>query len=145
MTKDLFEKMSTNWQNMAIAFETYCKSRGLDSQNHLWIVALLLEDAKYTQKEITELMHISKQLTNAIIKQFWQQGYVELKERSDDRRQKEISLTTSGKVWAKGIIEPFNEAITSAAARFESTELATFMELLERYDVALSEELGERS
>ena len=46
-----------------------------------------------TQKLICEQSLYTKQTVNTIIKAFWQQGYLELKEDPADRRNKTIHFT----------------------------------------------------
>lgn len=62
-------------------------------------------DMPVTQRLICEATHLSKTTVHAIIAGFVKQGYVELQEMADDRRQKSICFTDSGYVYAKPIME----------------------------------------
>jgi len=118
----------------------YAKNIGINITTLFILELLAMEDEKYTQKDLCEKLMLPKQLVNAVIKTFWEQGYVELKEAAD-RRHKIIYLTHSGRAYADSILTPFNLADERAWDIFTDSELTSIATALERYERAMEENL----
>lgn len=63
-----------------------------------------------TQKEICERLSANKQTVGAIISRFHKKGFLIFEEVAEDKRNKRIRFTKSGKEYAKAIIPPAAEA-----------------------------------
>jgi DNA-binding MarR family transcriptional regulator len=90
-------------------------------------------EENYTQKDLCDKLMLPKQVINSIIKSFWEQGYVELRE-AKDRRNKEIILTAQGKKYAKSILHPMQCAESKAWECFTEEEIIAFVEMMEKYE-----------
>ena len=88
------------------AYAKCAKRYGLTT-NELFVLDILwFAEGGCTQKEICDRMSANKQTINAIITRFDKQGYISYAEVKEDRRNKRIVLTDSGKAYAKDIIPP---------------------------------------
>lgn len=82
-----------------------------------------------TQREISDKLSTNKQTVNAIITRFDRQGFISYSEVKEDRRNKRIALTESGKAYAKGIIPPAADAENLAMADMPAEKAAELVEL----------------
>jgi DNA-binding MarR family transcriptional regulator len=130
--KALFSALKEAWHKMDCLFNSYAKSKGLNFPTVL--VLQLLHDSTevYTQKDICEKLGLPKQLVFSIIKPFWEQGYVELRE-AKDRRNKEVIITEKGMEYAVSILQPLEEAEANAWANFSDEELIKFVKTMSEY------------
>ena len=103
-------------------YSLYAKSVGLNYTTILVLQILFDSTDIYTQKEICEMLGLPKQYVNAIIKSFWEQGFVKLKE-TKDRRIKEIITTNKGIEYARVILKPLANAETAALYGFSHREI----------------------
>lgn len=103
--KELINTFMRKLQEIDDLYEQYAKSMGLTSVSLYILEIIYTENCICTQKQICEKTHYPKQTVNVVIKNFWEQGYVELKEIPSDRRNKSIALTAKGKEYAKVCIE----------------------------------------
>ena len=126
------------WYRLDSVVGLYAKGKGINVTTLFILECLAEEDELYTQKILCEKLMLPKQLVNAVIKSFWEQGFVDLKE-AKDRRHKNIMLTEKGKEYAESIINPLNEADERAWDRFSQEELINTAELLEKYAKAMEE------
>jgi DNA-binding MarR family transcriptional regulator len=94
----------------------------------------------YTQKDICEKLGLPKQLVFSIIKPFWEQGYVELRE-AKDRRNKEVIITEKGMEYAVSILQPLEDAEANAWANFSDEELIKFVGTMSAYITAFEKNL----
>ena len=99
-----------------------------------------------TQTDICERMSANKQTINAVITRFYKQGYLSFEEMKEDRRNKRIVFTESGKAYAKVVIPPAADAENLAMADLtteQAKELvklaAIFTENMERRFAAIKE------
>ena len=102
--KEYSELFSKKWKSIEQLSGDYAKAAGLTpmSLNVLSIIYNNLEGC--TQKYICQQIQYNKQSVNMIIKSFWEQGYVELVEMREDRRNKQVKLSESGKLYAEKVI-----------------------------------------
>lgn len=130
--KALFVALKEAGLKMDNQFNLYAKSVGL-SFPAILILQLLHDSTEvYTQRDICERLGLPKQFVYSIIKPFWAQGFVELKE-AKDRRTKEIILTTKGKEYALSILQPMEDAESALLESFSDDELITLVRTMEKY------------
>ena len=140
--KALFSTLKEIWHRMDSQFELYAKSVGLNFTTVITLQFLYEATEVYTQKDICEKLGLPKQLVNSIIKSFWEQGFVKLKE-AKDRRNKDIIVTDKGKEYAISVLKPLEDAEATAWENFTDEELTTFVRIMERYVVSFERELKE--
>lgn len=59
-----------------------------------------------TQKEITDVFGLLKQTVNTVVRQLKQNGYVEIKPCTGDKRERLVCLTQSGREYSDRLVEP---------------------------------------
>lgn len=97
-------------------YDRCAKKNGL-TMNELFVLDILWFAPKgCTQKEISDRLSANKQTINAVITRFYNRGYLTFTEMKEDRRNKRIILTESGKTYAKKIIPPAADAENLAMA-----------------------------
>ena len=97
-------------------YDGCAKMHGL-TVNELFVLDILwFAPEGCTQKEISDRLSTNKQTINAIITRFDKQGFISYAQVKEDRRNKRIILTESGRAYAKDIIPPAAEAENLAMA-----------------------------
>lgn len=105
------------------------KLHGLTT-NELFVLDILwFAPEGCTQKEMSDRMSANKQTINAIITRFDKQGYISYKQVKEDRRNKRIFLTESGKAYAEAIIPPAADAENLAMADIPIEKVAELLNL----------------
>ena len=140
--KALFVTLKEQGYKLDFLYNLYAKSVDLNFTSIL--VLQLLHDATevYTQKDICEKLGLPKHLVNVIIKSFWEQGFVKLKE-AKDRRNKEIIVTSKGKKYAISVLKPLEDIEFSVWDSLSDEELTTFVRAMERYVESFESVLNE--
>ena len=95
------------WKESNIVYEEWAKSHGMSANSLLILEALY--DGICTQKEISQKWCIPKQTINTILKDLEAQGYLELTAMEQDKRNKQIELTSKGRLFADRIITQVQE------------------------------------
>ena len=62
--------------------------------------------AQITQKELCQKLDAPKTSISSMIKRQLKTGYIEMKTNPENKREKLISLTDSGKAFARKLIQP---------------------------------------
>lgn len=110
-------------------YDRCAKMHGL-TVNELFVLDILwFAPDGCTQKEISERLSANKQTVNAIVTRFDKQGFISFAEVKEDRRNKRIVLTDSGKTYAKNIIPPAADAENLAMADMPLEKLAELVKL----------------
>lgn len=141
MSKDKkpMERFMDSVQNIDRLYEEYAKAKGLT------YISLTVLDAIYeapeicTQKYICEVTHYPKQSVNIVIKSFYENGYVELKETPEDRRNKMVILTDKGQKYADEIIGELCRIDKEAIAQFSEHQRDELVRLMELYEQKYSD------
>ena len=95
------------WKESNVVYEEWAKSHGMSANSLLILEALY--DGICTQKEISQKWCIPKQTINTILKDLEAQGYLELTAMEQDKRNKQIELTSKGRLFADRIITQVQE------------------------------------
>ena len=95
------------WKESNVVYEEWAKSHGMSANSLLILEALY--DGICTQKEISQKWCIPKQTINTILKDLEAQGYLELIAMEQDKRNKQIELTSKGKLFVDRIITQVQE------------------------------------
>jgi len=121
--KNALSSLKETWHKIDNLYDLYAKSVGLNFASIL-ILQLLHDSAKtYTQKDLCEKLGLPKQIVNSIMRSFWERGYVELKE-AKDRRNKDIILTDAGVQYAVAVLQPLENAETTAWDSFSAEDVS---------------------
>lgn len=87
-------------------YDKYAKNNGLTMYELFVLDILWFAKNGETQKNMSERMSVNKQTISSIIGKFENLGYVKFVEVEQDRRNKKVHLTESGKAYAQNIIPP---------------------------------------
>ncbi len=96
------------WKDCNAMYEEWAKTQGLSSNGVLVLYSFCEEEA-CTQKIISQKWCIPKQTVNTILKDFLKKGYVEMFSMPEDKRNKLICLTDSGKKYADEVMNRLHE------------------------------------
>ena len=132
MLKNYFSQFNHIMLGIEKIYENYAKSTGLTYMSLTVLQIIYHSDKPCTQKNICESSHYNKQIVNSIIKGFYDKGFVELKEASEDRRNKSISFTAVGKKYADEILLPLSEIEEKALAEISDNEKEQLITLLKK-------------
>ena len=132
MLKRQLARFNHIMQGIEKFYEIYAKSAGLTCMSLTVLEILYHAESPCTQKEICGFSHYNKQVVNTIVKSFYQKGYVEFCAVLDDRRNKHVLLTESGKQYADKIMEPLMEIEEKALSVLSDDERLAMLEMLER-------------
>ena len=133
LRKDAIIKFREIFRRVDIQYSLFAKATGINFTAICILECLSESDVPVTQKELSEKLVIPKQMVNTVIKSFWEQGFVELKETSD-RRSKIIILTEAGKEYSERAVRPLQNVDYLAWGCFSDDEIKTLLELIGRYE-----------
>ena len=98
------QRYYASWKNGSALYEEWSKEHGLSSNGVYVLYAFYEGDGTCTQKMISKNWCIPKQTVNTILKDFQRKGYVEMVSMPEDKRNKLVRLTETGKILADDII-----------------------------------------
>ena len=105
------------------------KMHGL-TVNELFVLDILwCAPEECTQKAMSDRLSVNKQTINAIVTRLDKQGYISYVLVKEDRRNKRIVLTESGRTYAKNIILPAADAENLAMADMPIVKIKELVEL----------------
>ena len=119
-------------QTWNASYEEYAKSVGL-SFTSLSILSAIYRTENCTQKILTEQCFLPKQTVNAVITSFYKKGWVELRELPEDRRNKTVHLTETGRAEAERILQKVWQCEQSAMNQLTEEERAVLLSATRRY------------
>lgn len=140
MANDI-QRFDKIFQKMDRAYEKYAKAFNM-SYSSLALFQLIWENQPCTQKRLCDITMLPKQTVNTIVMSFVRQGYIEMIEQPDDRRQKSMYLNRSGNQFAQKILPKIKEAENVSIQQFSEEEKDKFFTLLEKFSNAFSDALN---
>lgn len=127
------DRLMEKLQMIDRVYEEYAKSKGLTYISLTVLEAIVEAQAHCTQKLICERTHYPKQSVNLIVKAFMESGYVELRELSNDRRNKRICLTEAGQEFAEAVVGVLWRAERAAMERLGEQQGELLLRLIDVY------------
>lgn len=132
-------------------YEYYSRKNGLQGKALAILLWIYYSPRGITQKTIAKRTLSTKQVVNATIKTWREKGYIaDLADTADggpppdrifsrpDRRQKKIALTTAGRIFAAGILDPLRQAEDRAMASLTPVEQNQLVALYAAYSQAFT-------
>ena len=132
MLREQLTKFNSIMQGIERFYEDYAKSVGLTYMSLTVLEIIYYAPNPITQKEICEESHYIKQMVNTIVKNFYENGYIEFKEVESDRRNKYVIFTSNGKEYADKIMKPLMEREEKAIAVLSNEERNEMINMMER-------------
>jgi DNA-binding MarR family transcriptional regulator len=140
--KNAISKFREIFRSVDIQYSNFVKTLGVNFTSICILECLCDSDTLITQKELCKKLALPKQMVNTVIKSFWEQGFVELKE-AKDRRHKVIILTDSGKEYPAKVIKPLQSVDYAAWSCFTNEEMETLIEFVGRYEKSFEQTVNE--
>lgn len=119
-------------QGIERIYENYAKSVGLTYMSFTVLSILYHSEHQITQKEICAQCHYSKQIVNTIIKGFHEKKYVSYEAVPEDKRNKYIVFTESGRQYADEIMLPIIEVEEKAMSALSDKERTQMLAMLDK-------------
>ena len=132
MLREQLTKFNSIMQGIERFYEDYAKSVGLTYMSLTVLEIIYYAPNPITQKEICEESHYIKQMVNTIVKNFYENGYIEFKEVESDRRNKYVLFTSNGKEYADKIMKPLMEREEKAIAVLSNEERNEMINMMEQ-------------
>lgn len=132
MLRKQLEQFNHIMQGIEHFYESYAKSVGLTYMSLTVLQILYYSPKLLTQKEICTESHYNKQVVNTIVKNFYESGYVSYQEVPQDRRNKYVLFTESGKRYADGIMIPLGKKEDDALIVLSEKEREKMISMMER-------------
>lgn len=129
------------WHSIEELFERIVKTEGLTYLSFVVLEAICRTPENCTQKLICEQTRLPKQTVNSVIRSFWEQGYVEIKEIDADRRNKAITLSAAGQAYADKVMEKLTLVEEKAMGQLSFEQMQTLVEISKVIERGLRESL----
>lgn len=114
-------------------YDKYAKKNGILMKTFLVLNVLYYAKDGMTQKDICSRTFHSKQTANLIVKNLRGEGYVTLVENVDDKRNKTVKLTDSGRAYAEKPVKHITWAEDTAMSMFTQQEQEQLIALSRRF------------
>lgn len=145
MNKDLKDSIDTVKKivyEMSSLYHTAAVKTGIsDGEIAVWNV-LLFSYENYSQKDLAEILFMSKQTVNSIVSSMAKRGLIELEHVPGTRNLKVIKLTETGRQFASDNVQWIFEAEEQAMEKTDMSELRAVISLLDKYVENLREKLN---
>lgn len=101
-------------------------------ENTLLLLDILSGKKQHSQKQICDDWHIPRTTLNTIIKECVKSGYIVLLTQSSSK-EKLISLTESGKIFADKVTHTMKEAVQRSMEKVQKEYSTDFIMIFEKY------------
>ena len=98
------------WQETNHVYEEWAKRHGISACCLLTLISINEGGKQCTQKNISQRWSIPKQTVNMILKDLQNKKYVDLIPMQEDKRNKQIQFTVTGKEYADTILSELRKA-----------------------------------
>lgn len=141
--KELY-KYNRAFYDLMSAQESYARQQGMNGKKFQLLLWLYRSPKGIFQQTLAEKTFSTKQVVNAAIKKWKDQGYVEFQADKNDKRAKKVLLTKAGRSYAASIIDTLDQAEESAFGSLNAAEQEQLGVLVTKYAQALITELESR-
>lgn len=131
-TKAYLHELIESWRSIDKLYEQYAKSQGLTYLGLSVLDIICTTPEVCTQKLICEQLFLPKQNVNLIIKSLWEQGYLEMREITSDRRNKQILLSEAGQKYAVQVFGRLNRAEELVIGQLTGDERQMLLSLVQK-------------
>ena len=139
----MFAQFHKHWTEINAAYERYARELGVSYSALQALCVTYNSDAPVTQRMICEATHLPKTTVHAIVAGFVKQGYVELRDMAEDRRQKNICLTEAGYAYAKPIMGHMSRSEMQAFEMLDEATMQIMIAGMEAYQKNFNEKLNQ--
>ena len=110
-------------------YELHARKHNLTAKELFVLDLIWFAEDGCLQSEICERLSATKQTISAIIKKFWKLGYLSLTEAENDRRNKIVRFTDTGREYTKNIIPSAASAEIDAMAELEDKDIVELVRI----------------
>ena len=121
-------------------YEDYARKQGLNGKSLLILLWIYRHPQGISQQTITRYTYSTKQVVNAVIKNFSEKGYIGSIAHPKDRRKKLIMLTERGRQFAASVIDPMDEAEKKAFSQLAIKQQQMLIETTHLFTDVLTQE-----
>ena len=134
------QKLWGVWGQANGLYSSWAASKGINY--YLLFVLYALEGQKaMTQKKICMCTGLTKQTVNSVIRSLKEEGYVELIPGSQDRREKQVTLTEKGIAYSNELIMPLQELEQRVFRTMGSDRVRQMVDNITLYNTELEKEM----
>lgn len=137
-----FEQLSKYVGEFDEAVNEWIKTLGLSYTHFSVLMSLAEMPDGCTQKQIGEDWFLPKQTVFNICKEYREKGWIYLEESPNDKREKILRLTESGKAVAVPIKHATDELFTKAFARFGKKKTQQLFLLISEFSQICHQEIA---
>ncbi|HAU87008.1 MAG TPA: MarR family transcriptional regulator [Lachnospiraceae bacterium] len=130
-----WKRYYTLWRECNLMYEEWSKEQGLSMNGYLILYSFYDEKDELTQKSISQKWMIPKQTVNTILKDYMQRGFIEAVSMPEDKRNKILKLTKSGKEYANEIIGKLQEKELFVMQKLGMENVTKMNDIMERFIV----------
>lgn len=130
-----WKRYYTLWRECNLMYEEWSKEQGLSMNGYLILYSFYDEKDELTQKSISQKWMIPKQTVNTILKDYMQRGFIEAVSMPEDKRNKILKLTKSGKEYANEIIGKLQEKELFVMQKLGMESMAKMNDIMESFIV----------
>lgn len=128
------------WGQANALYSSWAASRGINYYL-LFVLYALDRQESMTQKKICIFTGLTKQTVNSVMKSLKEEGYITLSPGSDDRREKQISLTEKGMAYSDGLLAPLRELEQRVFQIMGSDRVQRMIEDITLFNTVLEKEM----
>lgn len=118
-------------------FEDYARKHGLNSKSMLVLMWIYYNQEGLTQESIAKRTFSTKQVIQAIVKNYMAKGMLYLEPSLDDRRKKLVKLTEQGQLFASDLLEPLAKCEAQAMENLSIQEQEILLRATEKFSKSL--------
>ena len=128
-----WKRYYTLWRECNLMYEEWSKEQGLSMNGYLILYSFYDEADNPTQKLISQKWMIPKQTVNTILKDYMQRGFIETVSMEEDKRNKILKLTESGKAYADEIIGKLREKELYVMQKLGIKNIVEMNDIMEKF------------
>lgn len=138
--RDDIKMINTSLNETLDVYREWAKKKGLN-YNELIVLYALDEQEECTPKRITQYWALPKQTVNGILREFEKKGYICVSSGTQDKRERIITYTPSGKKFAASVLNHLYEMEESAMRNLGAERCQQLVECNSLYCQALKREI----
>ena len=129
---NLFDRFYKSWRGIEVAYEKIASDCGVTT-NVMYILTLLYKNCEpMTQNELSKELHLSKQTVSSVVDSLEKRGWVTRSIDPNDRRNRIVTLTESGRETGRHIGRTMRRAEFSAFEMLPDEEKLSLVNSMEK-------------
>ena len=130
--KETIDKSYNIWFGMNSVYEMWAKKNNLTNNSLMTLYVISSLGLEATPKQIIERLQLPKQTVNSTLNTLEKKGYLHREQDTQNKRQKIIKLTESGKAFTDEILEALYQYEYQAYAQLSAEERTMLISINEK-------------